>query len=55
MKIVILFLSIWIFIKTVSYGLFEIKQNKNKFGGVMVIILALISSIFPNTVMWILM
>jgi len=29
MKFVILALSIWIFIRALSYGMYEIKENKN--------------------------
>ena len=50
MKIIIFVLSIIIGIKTISYGAFEINQNTNKFGGYFVIILAIISIIFPNII-----
>lgn len=48
LNILIILLSIIIFIKTFNYGIFEIKNNNNKSGGITVIIvsiLALISSI----------
>lgn len=48
MYILIGILSIWIFIKTTSYGLYEIKQQQNKFGGTFVIILAIIALVFPT-------
>lgn len=48
MRIVILILTITIGIKTISYGIYEIKKNKNKFGGIFVIALAIVSSILPN-------
>ena len=50
MKFVIIFLSIVVGLKTVSYGIFEIKENKNTFGGIFVIILAMISTILPNVI-----
>lgn len=53
MKIVIIILSIIIGIKTVSYGIYEIKENKNTFGGIFVIILAAISTILPNVVVYV--
>lgn len=53
MSFLICVLTIWICIKTVSYGLFEIKTNHNKIGGVAVIILGFISVIFPNVMLYI--
>ncbi len=47
MKILVIILSVLIFVKTVSYGIYEIKEN-NKTGGIFVIIIAIISLIFPN-------
>lgn len=52
MKIVIFILSIVIGIKTVSYGIYEIKENKNTFGGIFVIAIAAISTILPNVVVY---
>ena len=52
MKIVIFILSIIIGIKTVSYGVYELKENKNTFGGIFVIALAAISTILPNVVVY---
>jgi hypothetical protein len=53
MKVLILILSIIIFIRTTSYGLYEIKENNNKPAGIIVIIIASISLIAPNIVMFI--
>ncbi len=53
MKFVILFLSIIVGIKTVNYGFFEIKENKNTFGGIFVIALAIISTILPNVIVYV--
>ena len=53
MKILIILLTLVICIKTISYGLYEIKNNNNKFGGIFVIIFAIISSIFPNIIVFI--
>ena len=50
MKIVIFILSIIIGIKTISYGIYEINENKNKFGGIFVFFLATISTILPNLI-----
>ena len=36
---------IFIFLKVVAYGLYEIKQENNKFGGITVIVFSLVVSI----------
>lgn len=53
MSFLICVLTIWVCIKTVSYGIFEIKTNHNKIGGISVIILGLISVILPNLMLYI--
>lgn len=53
MVFVVIFLSIWFFIRTFSYGIFEIKNNSNKPGGITIIILSIISLIFPNVIIYI--
>ena len=53
MKFLVLILSIIIFIKTTSYGLYELKENQNKIGGVVVITIATISLALPNVVVFI--
>lgn len=50
MKFLILLLSIIIFIKTTSYGLYELKENENKIGGAVVITIATLALILPNVV-----
>ena len=52
MILLIFVLSLMIFIKTLSYGIFEIK-NRNKFGGSVVIIVSVISLFFPNIMVYI--
>ena len=52
MKVLVLILSIIIFIKTLSYGIFELKE-KNKSGGTFVIIVSIISLVLPNLVIFI--
>ena len=39
MNIFIFFIGIYILIKTVSYGLYEIKNNNNKLVGILVIVI----------------
>ena len=53
MSIIFTIVSIVIFIRTISYGLFEIKKNSNTFGGIVIILIALTGLIYPNIVMWI--
>ena len=48
MKFIIFILSIIVAIKTISYGVFEIKKNSNKFGGSFVITLGVLGAILPN-------
>lgn len=52
MKIIVIILSIIIFVKTVSYGIFEVKGN-NKSGGIAVIAIAIVALIFPNVMIYI--
>lgn len=47
MRILVIILSIIIFIKTVSYGIYELKDN-NKIGGITVIVIATFALILPN-------
>ena len=44
MKFIIIILSLIICIKTISYGLYEIKKNQNNLGGIFVITLGIFSS-----------
>lgn len=52
MKILILGLSIFVFIRALTYGIYEIKTN-NKSGGIFVIIFSCISAIIPNVIIYI--
>lgn len=52
MKFLVAILSIIIFIKSTSYGLYELKENNNKTGGITVIAIATLSLILPNIVMY---
>ena len=53
MRFLVLILSIIIFIKTTSYGIYELKENNNKTGGIVVIGIAALSLILPNVVVYI--
>jgi len=53
MLFLIILLSLFTFIRTISYGRYELKQNTNPIGGFVIIILALFSLILPS-LFWIL-
>ena len=50
MKFLVIILSIIIFIKTTSYGIYELRENNNKSGGIVFISFGIISLILPNVV-----
>lgn len=50
---IIFIISLWIFVKTLTYGIYEIKQNSNTIGGITTIVLAALSLILPNVVIYI--
>lgn len=35
----LILIAIYILVKTISYGIFEIKNNNNKIGGILVIVI----------------
>lgn len=49
MKIISIIILIYALIKSIFYGYFEIKEKKNKSGGITVILLAVIGFILPIT------
>lgn len=50
MWIVILIISIYVFLKTIGYGYFELKKNNNKVAGIIIIIFSFLSLILPAVV-----
>ena len=50
--ILFLMFTIYVLINSISYGLYEIKEQKNKLGGRIVIIFTIFSVIFSNIVVW---
>ena len=52
MSVLVIILSIIIFVKTVSYGIYELK-SKNKIGGISVIIVATFALVLPNLMIFI--
>jgi len=51
--IILIIISIFVFIKTLSYGIFEIRKNSNTIGGIITIVIAVIALIFPNIMVYI--
>ncbi len=47
MPIITIILLVIIFIRTISYGIFELKQNKNKSGAITVFFIAIVGLVFP--------
>ena len=52
MKILVCILSIWIFVKNLSYGIYEYKVNKNVIGSLAVIVFNVVCLIFGNVVLF---
>ena len=48
MKIIIILLSIYGFLESTSYGIYEYQKNKNKSGGIIVFILSTLRTITTN-------
>lgn len=51
MNIFIFLIGLYVFTKTISYGLYEIKNNNNKFSGILVIVIGTFSAFFPNIIL----
>ena len=49
MKILSIIILIYVFLKSIFYGFYEIKDQENKLGGAVVIFLALLGLILPIT------
>lgn len=52
MNIFLSIITVFCFIKTLSYGIFELNKNNNKSGGILVIVIAIIGILFSNIVLW---
>ena len=50
--ILFLLFTIYVLIQSISYALYEIKQENNSFGGKMVIAFTIFSVIFSNIMVW---
>lgn len=49
MKFIAIIFLLYAFLKSIFYGIFEIKEKENKFGGIIVMIIAIIGLILPIT------
>ena len=47
MFFIVLFLSIFVFVKTIGYAIYEYNDNNNKFAGIVIIVFGFISLIGP--------
>ena len=52
MRIIILILTVFVFIKTVGYGIFEYKSNNNKVSAIIIYVLAVIALVAPNVLIY---
>ena len=50
--ILFLIFTIYVLIQSISYGLYELKEQKNKPGGTIVILFTIFSVIFSNIIVW---
>ena len=53
MRFITFLFVLYVFINTMSYGIFEIKNNQNKKGGIAVIFTAISALILPNIFLWV--
>lgn len=51
-NLIFLFVSIYILINAVAYALYEIREENNKSGGIVVITFAILVIIFSNIMVW---
>lgn len=47
-----LIFSVYVLIQSISYGLYEIQEQKNNFGGRIVILFSIFSIVFSNIIVW---
>lgn len=48
--IVLIMFSVFVLIKTISYGLYEIKKENNKIGGICFIVFSIFCILFSNII-----
>ncbi len=52
-NLIFLLLTIFILLKAIGYAIYEIKELKNKIGGISVISFSILVTMFVNIMMWI--
>ena len=50
--ILFLVFTIYVLVYSISYGLYEIKQEKNTFGGGLMVAFTIFSVVFSNIMVW---
>jgi len=50
--LIFLIFSVYVLIRSIAYGLYEINKQENKFGGNLVILFTIFSVIFSNIIVW---
>lgn len=50
--VLFLIFTIYVLIKSISYGLYEINEQKNKIGGRIVILFTIFSVVFSYIIVW---
>lgn len=51
-NVIFLLISIYILLKTIGYGLYELNEKQNKSGGTVVIVFSTLVVIFSNVMMF---
>ena len=51
--LIFLLISVFILLKAIGYAIYEIKELKNKVGGITIISFSILVVIFANIMMWI--
>ena len=54
LKFIVCIVTIYILINSISYGIYEFKEQENKAGGITAIVLGLFQCVFTNTMLFIL-
>ena len=53
-KFIICIVTVYILINSISYGIYELKDQKNKVGGITSVALGIFQCVFTNTILFML-
>lgn len=53
-KFIICIVTVYILINSISYGIYEIREQKNKVGGITSVMLGIFQCVFTNSMLFIL-